>query len=79
MSRKLAEEPEDEAENTQSNSTAIQCFKCNALGHKAVNCPTRIKSCFCVASKDTKLETVNQMQEDLEDKVRMVILCNVVK
>ena len=47
VSRKLAEQPEeDEAENTQSNSTAIQCYKCNALGHKAVNCLTRIKSCF---------------------------------
>ena len=47
VSRKLAEQPEeDEAENTQSNSTAIQCFKCNTRGHKALNCPTRIKSCF---------------------------------
>ena len=47
VSRKLAEQPEEvEAENTQSNSTAIQCYKCNARGHKAVNCPTRIKSCF---------------------------------
>ena len=46
-SRKLAEQPEeDEAENTQSKSTAIQCFKCNTRGHKAVNCTTRIKSCF---------------------------------
>ena len=47
VSRKLAEQPDkDEAENTQSDSTDIQCFKCNAQGHKAVNCPTRIKSCF---------------------------------
>ena len=47
MSRKLAEQPEgDEAENTQSNSRAIQCYKCNARGHKAVSCPSRIKSCF---------------------------------
>ena len=47
MSRKLTEQPEgDKAENTQSNSTAIQCFKCNTHGHKAVNCATRIKSCF---------------------------------
>ena len=31
VSRELAEQPEeDEAENTQSNSTAIQCFKCNS-------------------------------------------------
>ena len=47
VSRKLAEQPEeDEAENTQSNSTAIQCFKGNTRGHKALNCPTRTKSCF---------------------------------
>ena len=47
VSRKLAEQPEeDKAENTQSNSIAIQRYKCNARGHKAVNCPTRIKSCF---------------------------------
>ena len=46
VSKKLAEEPEDEAENTQSNSTAIQCYNCNARGHKAVNWPARIKSCF---------------------------------
>ena len=47
VSRKLAEQPEeDEAESIQSNSTAIQCFKCNARGHKAVQCPSRIKSCF---------------------------------
>ena len=44
---KPAEQPEvDETENTQVNSTAIQCFKCNACGHKDVNCPTRIQSCF---------------------------------
>ena len=47
VSRKLAEQPEeDEAENTQSNSIAIQCYKCNPRGHKAVNCAIRIKSCF---------------------------------
>ena len=47
VSRKPAEQPEDdEAENTQFKSTTIQCFKCNTLGHKAVNCPTRTKSCF---------------------------------
>ena len=47
VSSKLAEQPEEvEAENTQSNSTAIQCYKCNACGHKAVNCPRRTKTCF---------------------------------
>ena len=37
------------------------------------------KSVFCVASKDTKQEIVVQVDEDQEDKIRMVTLCNVVK
>ena len=37
------------------------------------------KSVFCVASRDTKLETVDQVDGDQEDKVRMVTLCNAVK
>ena len=37
------------------------------------------KSVFCMVSRDTKLETVDQLDGDQEDKVRMVILCNVVK
>ena len=58
-SRKPTVQPErDEAKNMQSNQTALHCFKCNTRGHKAVNCPIIAKRCFCVASKDTKLETV---------------------
>ena len=46
-SRKPTVQPErDEARNTQSNSTALHCFKCNTQGHKAVNCPTMAKKCF---------------------------------
>ena len=37
------------------------------------------KSVFCVASRDMKLETVDQVNRDQEDKVRMVTLCNGVK
>ena len=51
VSRKLAE---DEAENTQSNSVAVQCYKCNARGHKAVNCPSRMKSCFLCSKQGHK-------------------------
>ena len=52
MSRKLAEQPEEDvAENQQSNSTAIQC---NAHGHKAVSCMTRIKSCFLCGKQGHK-------------------------
>ena len=37
------------------------------------------KSVFCVASWDTNLETVVQVDGDQEDKVRMVTLCSAVK
>ena len=47
VSRKPAVPPErEEAKNTQSNSTALQCFKCNTRGHRAANCPTIAKRCF---------------------------------
>ena len=47
VSRKPVVPPErEEAKNTQSNSTALQCFKCNTLGHRAANCPTIAKRCF---------------------------------
>ena len=80
VSRKPVVPPErEEAKNTQSNSTSLECFKCNTRGHRAANCPTIAKGVFCVASKDTKLETVDQVDGDQEDKVRMATLCNVVK
>ena len=37
------------------------------------------KSVFCVASRDMRLETVDQVDGDQEYKVRMVTLCSVVK
>ena len=47
VSRKPTVQPErDGAKNTQSNPTALHCFKCNTRGHKAVNCPTMAKKCF---------------------------------
>ena len=47
VSRKPAVPPErEEAKNTQSNSTALQCFRCNTRGHRAANCPTIAKRCF---------------------------------
>ena len=47
MSRKPAVQHErDEARNTQSHSTVLQCFNCNTRGHKAVKCPTMTKRCF---------------------------------
>jgi len=35
----------DEVENAQINPTALQCFKCNNRGNKAVNCPTIARKC----------------------------------
>ena len=29
-----------------SDSTTVVCFKCNARGHKVVNCPSQVKKCF---------------------------------
>ena len=47
VSRKPVVPPErEEPKNTQSNSTPLQCFKCNARGHRAANCPTIGKRCF---------------------------------
>ena len=36
----------DETKNQQNDSTTVVCFKCNAHGHKAINCPTLAKSSF---------------------------------
>ena len=36
----------EETRNQQNDSTTVVCFKCNARGHRAVNCPSLIKKCF---------------------------------
>ena len=36
----------EETKNQQNDSAIVVCFKCNARGHKAVNCPSLIKKCF---------------------------------
>ena len=59
----------EETKTTQSDTTTLQCYKCNARGHKAIY----------VASKVMKRGTVDQVDESQEAKVRMVTLCNVVK
>ena len=46
-SRKPVVPPQkEETKNQQNDSTTVVCFKCNARGHKAVNCPSLIKKCF---------------------------------
>ena len=46
-SRKPVVSPQKEEIKIQQNdSTTVVCFKCNARGHKAVNCPSLIKKCF---------------------------------
>ena len=58
----------DEGKYTQINPTALHCFKCNTRGHKAVNCPTIAKKCFLFGKhKDTKLETVVQVDEGSQE------------
>ena len=36
----------EETRNQQNDSTTVVCFKCNARGHRAVNCPSLVKKCF---------------------------------
>ena len=36
----------DETKNQQNDSATVMCLKCNARGHKAVNCPSQVKKCF---------------------------------
>jgi len=36
----------EETKTAQSDITILQCYKCNAHGHKAINCPTLAKRCF---------------------------------
>ena len=46
-SRKLVVQPQkEETKNQQNDSTTVVCFKWNARGHKAVNCPSLVKKCF---------------------------------
>ena len=46
-SRKPVVPPQkEEARNQQNDLTTVVCFKCNARGHKAVNCPALVKKCF---------------------------------
>ena len=36
----------EETKTAQSDTTALQCYKSNARGHKAINCSTLAKRCF---------------------------------
>ena len=36
----------EETKTAQSAATALHCYKCNARGHKAINCPTLARRCF---------------------------------
>ena len=68
--KKLQVQPKvDETKKQQNDSTTVVCFKCNARGYKAVDCP----------SKGMKLETAAQVNRSQEDKIEMVSLCSVGK
>ena len=52
-SKKLQVQPKvDETKNQQNDSTTVVCFKCNARGHKAVNCPSLVKKCFLCGKQE---------------------------
>ncbi|XP_068697176.1 uncharacterized protein [Montipora foliosa] len=36
----------EETKNAQSDTTALQCYKCNARRHKAINCQALVRKCF---------------------------------
>ena len=42
----LLQSKAEEAKNAQSDTKALQCYKCNARGHKAINCPALARKCF---------------------------------
>ena len=76
----LVQSKAEEKQNTQSDTTALRCYKCNARRHKAINCPALARKCFYVASKVMKRGTVDQVDGNQEAKVKiMVTLCNMVK
>ena len=78
--KKLQVQPKvDETKKQQNDSTTVVCFKCNARGYKAVDCPSLVKNNSCVASKGMKLETAPQVNRSQEDKIEMVSLGSVGK
>ena len=48
----LAQPKAEEAKNAQSDTTALQCYKCNARGHKEINCPTLEGKCISCGKQD---------------------------
>lgn len=79
VSRKPAVPPErDKAKNTQSNSTALQCFKCNKGGHKAANCPNITKRCFLCGRQGHEARICRSGARRSGGQ-RMATLCNMVK
>ena len=48
----LAQPKAEETKNAQSDTTALHCYKCNARGHKAINCPTLEGKCFLCGKQD---------------------------
>ena len=67
----------DEAKNMQINPPALHCVTPEVIRLSTAQ-PWQ-KSVFYVATRGTKLETVDQVEGDQEDKVKMVTLCSVVK
>ncbi|XP_068714247.1 uncharacterized protein [Montipora foliosa] len=53
----LAQPKAKETKNAQSDTTALQCYKCNARGHKAINCPALEGKCFLCGKRDHEART----------------------
>ena len=79
-SRKPTVLPErDEAKNMPINPPLCIALSVTAEVIKLLTAQPYQRSVFCVASQDTRPETVVQVDGDLEDRIRMVTLCSVVK
>ena len=78
--KKLHVQPKaEETKNAQSDTTALQCYRCNARGHKAINCPTPARKCFLCGKQGHEVRNCRSGAGSQEAKVKMVTLCNVVK
>ena len=42
----LVQPKAEQTKNARSDTTALLCYKCNARGHKTINCPTLERKCF---------------------------------
>ncbi|XP_068755950.1 uncharacterized protein [Montipora capricornis] len=69
--KKLQVQPQaEETKNTQSDTTALQCYKCNARGHKAINCPTPARKCFLCGKRGHESPDLNTTPEEVKSCIQ---------